>query len=75
MLAVKREKSLSRLIRDVLEEEVIENRRYKRAREEHLDILASGFDLGTKGKFSISRDGHSLSQNKTRINRMPARFS
>ncbi len=56
MLAVKREKSLNQLIREVLEEEVIENRRYKQAKEKHLELLVSGFDLGTKGRFSISRE-------------------
>lgn len=56
IIAAKREKSLSELLRESLEEKVREETGYQRAKEKHTELLMTGFDLGTKGHFTISRE-------------------
>ena len=56
MLAVERDKTLTQLIREVLDNEINGSKRYKQARKKHADILTAGFDLGTKGELAISRE-------------------
>lgn len=55
-VAVSKEKSLSELMRESLEEKVREETGYQRAKEKHTKLLMKGFDLGTKGHFRISRE-------------------
>jgi hypothetical protein len=40
----------------VLEEIVKKENLYEKARLHHINILESGFDLGTEGKISLDRD-------------------
>ncbi|MEW6001958.1 MAG: CopG family transcriptional regulator [Nitrospirota bacterium] len=55
-LAVKKDKSLSDLLRETLEEKVKEETGYQRARNRQIALMEKGFDMGTKGKISISRE-------------------
>ena len=55
-LAVKKDRSLSDLLRGALEEKVREESGYQRARDRQVALMETGFDLGTKGKISISRE-------------------
>jgi len=55
-LAVKKDSSLSDLLRGALEEKVREESGYQRARDRQVALMETGFDLGTKGKISISRE-------------------
>ena len=55
-LAALREKSLAQLLREVLEEEVREVTGYKRAKKRQIKILQEGFNLGTNGSITISRE-------------------
>ena len=54
--AVKKEKSLSQLLIEALEEKVREDIDYKKAKERQFKLLNTGFDLGTKGRITISRE-------------------
>lgn len=54
-LATKEDKSLSQLIREVLEEKIKKSGEYKKAMQRQLKILKEGFNLGTEGRFSIKR--------------------
>ncbi|OGW44367.1 MAG: CopG family transcriptional regulator [Nitrospirae bacterium RBG_13_41_22] len=56
MIAAKREKSLSELLRESLEEKVRQETGYKEAMERQIRLMKKGFDLGTKGQITISRD-------------------
>jgi metal-responsive CopG/Arc/MetJ family transcriptional regulator len=56
IVAAQREKSLSEIIRESLEEKVREANGYKKARERQCRLLESGLDLGTGGKISITRE-------------------
>ncbi len=56
IVAVKKEKSLSQLLVEVLEEEVMEDMGYKKAKERQMNLLKAGFDLGTKGRITIARE-------------------
>ena len=55
-LASREDKSLSAFIRESIEEKVRQKAGYKEAMERHLKILEKGFDLGTKGHISITRE-------------------
>ena len=55
-MATKAEKSLSELLREALEEKVNEESGYKKAKRSQLNLLKSGFDLGTEGHLKISRE-------------------
>ena len=55
-MAVKEDKSLSAYMREALEEKVRKKSGYKKARDRQLGLLDKGFNMGTKGKISISRD-------------------
>ena len=55
-LAAARDKSLSELLRESLEEKVTEDTGYRQAMERQLRLLAAGFDLGLRGKVTWSRD-------------------
>ncbi len=56
IVAIKKEKSLSQLLVEALEEKVREDIDYKKAREKQFKLLNAGFDLGTKGRMTISRE-------------------
>jgi predicted transcriptional regulator len=56
VIAASREKSLSELLRESLEEKVREANGYKRARQKQLKLLKEGLDLGTKGRITTTRD-------------------
>ena len=55
-LAVMKDKSLSDLLRETLEEKVTQETGYQKAKERQIALMKKGFDLGTKGKISISRE-------------------
>lgn len=56
VIAASREKSLSELLRESLEEKVREANGYKKARQKQLKLLKIGLDLGTKGRIATTRD-------------------
>ncbi|MBW2005712.1 MAG: ribbon-helix-helix protein, CopG family [Deltaproteobacteria bacterium] len=56
VIAAGREKSLSELLRESLEEKVREANGYKKARQRQLKLLEEGLDLGTKGDIAPTRD-------------------
>lgn len=56
MIAASRDKSLSELLRESLEEKVREANGYKKARERQLRLLNRGLDLGTKGRIRTTRE-------------------
>lgn len=55
-LASKEDRSLSELLRETLEEKVVQKSGYQRARERQIALMKKGFDLGSKGKITITRD-------------------
>ena len=55
-LAIKKDRSLSDLLRGALEEKVKEESGYQRARDRQLALMEKGFDLGTKGKIIVTRE-------------------
>ena len=56
ILAVMKDRSLSDLLRETLEEKVEEETGYQRAKERQLALMEKGFNLGTKGRSTISRE-------------------
>jgi len=56
LLAVKRDSSLTKMVRELLEEEVKREEGYRGAMFKHQRILEEGFDLGTGGELRISRE-------------------
>ena len=56
MLAVERRTSLSALLAQMVTELVEREDRYRAASERQLALLAQGFDLGTQGEASWTRD-------------------
>ncbi len=56
VIAAGREKSLSKLLRESLEEKVREANGYTKARQRQLKLLKEGLDLGTKANIATTRD-------------------
>ncbi len=56
VVAAQKEKSLTELMREALEERVNQDSRYQKARQRHTRVLKAGFDLGTKGRYGVNRD-------------------
>lgn len=56
ILAASKDKSLSQLLRESLEEKVREEADYDKARKRQLRLLEKGLDLGTKGQMTITRE-------------------
>ena len=56
MLATSKDKSLSGLIRETLEEKIGEDIGYNQARQRQLKLLKKGINLGTNGNINISRE-------------------
>lgn len=55
-LAVTKDKSLSGLIRESLEEMVGEESGYSAARDRQISMMGKGFPLNTKGRLKTSRE-------------------
>lgn len=55
-LAVMKDRSLSELLRETLEEKVKDETGYQRAKERQVALMGQGIDMGTKGKITVSRD-------------------
>lgn len=55
-LAVLKDRSLSDLLRETLEERVKEESGYQRAKERQIALMKRGLDLGTKGHIVVSRE-------------------
>lgn len=55
-LASKEDRSLSELLRETLEERVMQESGYQRARERQIALMKKGVDLGSKGKVTITRE-------------------
>jgi hypothetical protein len=51
-----KDKSLSDLLRETLEEKVKQETGYQKAKERQVALMKKGFNLGTKGKIAISRE-------------------
>ena len=56
VVAAQQDKSLSELMREALERHVSQNADYEKARKRHLKLLERGFDLGSHGQPSVSRE-------------------
>lgn len=56
VMAASKEKSLSELLKEALEEKVRGDTGYKKARERQLRLLKAGLNLGTKGQIKILRE-------------------
>jgi len=55
-LAIMKDRSLSELLRETLEEKVKEEAGYRRARKKQIALMEKGIDLAGKGEVRISRD-------------------
>lgn len=55
-LAASKEKSLSVLLKESLEEKINEATGYNQARDRQVSALKRGFNLGTKGRITMSRE-------------------
>jgi metal-responsive CopG/Arc/MetJ family transcriptional regulator len=55
-LAITKDKSLSELLRETLEEKVNKETGYQRARKRQIAFMEKGVDLGTQGKITIARE-------------------
>lgn len=56
VIAASKEKSLSKLLREAIEEKVMDDTGYKKARERQVRLLKMGLDLGTEGHIKVSRE-------------------
>jgi hypothetical protein len=56
VIAVKRQTSLSRLLNEYIEEIVTQDDEYEQAMQRQLTWLEQGFDLGTGGQATWTRD-------------------
>ncbi len=55
-LAASKEKSLSVLLKESLEEKINEASGYNQARDRQTGLLKRGLNLGTKGRLAVSRE-------------------
>ena len=55
-LSKKQDRSLSELLRETLEEKVMQKSGYQRARERQIALMKKGFDMGSKGKIAATRE-------------------
>jgi metal-responsive CopG/Arc/MetJ family transcriptional regulator len=55
-LAITKDKSLSELLRETLEEKVSKETGYQKARKRQIAFMEKGIDLGTQGKIAIARE-------------------
>lgn len=56
IVAARREKSLTELMREALEEKIGDDTGYRAARKRQTAILGRGIDLGTGGHIAVSRE-------------------
>lgn len=56
LLAVKRDSSLNEMIREMLQKQIEKEGGYRRAWARQKRILANGYNLGTRGRLSVSRE-------------------
>jgi hypothetical protein len=56
ILAVMKDRSLSDLLRETLEDKLKEETGYQRAKDRQTARMEKGFDLGTKGQTTVSRE-------------------
>jgi predicted transcriptional regulator len=56
IIAIKKDTSLSNLMRQALEETVESDENYQKAMNRHLEILEEGFNLNLKGKIPWTRE-------------------
>ena len=56
LFAASKEKSLSELLRESLEEKLKEASGYKKSKKRQLKLLEEGFNLGTKGRIKVTRE-------------------
>ncbi|MDD3845630.1 MAG: hypothetical protein PHC90_04640 [Syntrophorhabdaceae bacterium] len=55
-LAIIKDKSLSELLRETLEERVNKETGYQKARNRQIAFMGKGIDLGTQGKITVARE-------------------
>jgi hypothetical protein len=55
-LAIMKDRSLSELLRETLEEKVKEETGYRRAGRKQIALMERGIDLGSKGEIGVPRD-------------------
>ena len=55
-IAAGKDKSLSELLRESLEERIRKETGYRQAKAKQIALLQKGFDLGTRGSMGISRE-------------------
>lgn len=55
-IAFRQQKSISKLMVEIMEEAVLNEEGYRIARERHLRRMANGADLNTQGKINWKRD-------------------
>jgi len=56
LMAAKKEKSLTGLFKEAIEDKIREGTGYKKARERQLRLLKTGLNLGTNGCIEITRE-------------------
>lgn len=56
MAAVQEDKSLTELVREILQKKVDVEDGYRRAMRNHCRMLEKGFPLGTNGKIPVTRE-------------------
>lgn len=57
VMAARQEKSLSKFLKESLEEKIRGSTGYKQAMERQVRLMRKGFDLGIKDRIGISREG------------------
>ena len=57
IIAINKDKSLSQLLRETLEEKVRNEAGYQKARQRQIKYLKMGFELGSEGHIRTSREG------------------
>ncbi len=55
-VAAEEDKSLSEFIRESLDEKIKKDTGYKEAMERQIKLMKKGFDLGTKGRITWTRE-------------------
>lgn len=55
-MAASKEKSLSALLRESLEEKIKDAKGYKKAKDRQMGLLNQGIDIGTKGRMTVTRE-------------------
>ena len=55
-MAVSEDKSISQLLKETLEKRLKDETNFKSAKRRQLALLKQGFDLGTKGRMTATRE-------------------